>query len=76
MNFETALSTMKKYGGRIRRSKYPNFELTLFNGILFTLVYDGDDKPTLETEINVSTKDIMAEDWEVNLIGSFVNEDN
>lgn len=76
MDFETALSTMKKYGGRIRRSKYPNFELTLNNGILFTLVYDGDDKPTLETEINVSTKDIMAEDWEVNLIGSFVNEEN
>lgn len=75
MTFEDAFLNMKKYGGRIRRAKYPNCELTILNGLLFTLIYDDETKqPILETEINVSTKDLMANDWEVNLIGAFVNE--
>lgn len=75
MTFEDAFLNIKKYGGRIRRAKYPNFELTIHNGILFTVIYDEDtNQPFLQTEINLSTKDLMADDWEVNLIGAFVNE--
>lgn len=75
MTFEDAFLNMKKYGGRIRRAKYPNFELTIVNGILFTIIYEEENqKPLLETEIHVSTRDLMADDWELNLIGAFVNE--
>lgn len=76
MTFENALTTMKKYGGRIRRSAYPDFELTIINGILFTVIYDDEDPLNIkvETEIHVSTKDILSEDWEVNIIGGFVKE--
>jgi len=75
MTFDNAFVNMKKYGGRIRRAKYPNFELTILNGILFTIIHSDDpNQPLLETEIHVSTKDIMADDWELNLIGGFVNE--
>lgn len=74
MTFEDALTTMKKYGGRIRRSAYPDFELTIVNGILFTIVYDEEYfQPKVETEIHISTKDILADDWEVNILGGFVN---
>lgn len=75
MTFENALSTMKKYGGRIRRSVYPDFELTIINGILFTVIYDEEvNNVNVETEIHISTKDILAEDWEVNILGQFVKE--
>ncbi len=74
MNFTYALNTILKYGGHIRRAKYPEVEMFANNDNLYAFCYDTmSNKPTIIVA-ELSGEDVMANDWEVNLVGKFVVE--
>ena len=74
MNFTDALNTILKYGGHIRRSKYPEVEMFANNDNLYAFYYDTLTKKHSIIVAELSGEDVMADDWEVNLVGKFVVE--
>lgn len=74
MNFINALQTIQKYGGHIRRLSFPATQVFINDNNLYFIEYDNEQEKNIISEAVLSGKDIMAEDWEVNLLGKFVNE--
>jgi hypothetical protein len=74
MNFTDALNTILKYGGHIRRSIYPQVEIFANDKSLYSVYFNPELNTRSIIVAELSGEDVMAKDWEVNILGKFVAE--
>ena len=72
MKFEQAFSTIREYGGRMKRLSYPEVDYFIDkdkNTLMSYEYYENlNDQDRLD-EAQIWGKDLMDEDWEVDLNG-------
>lgn len=72
MNFESALSTIREFGGKMKRISYPEIDYIIDMNKNILMSYDEyadlTDTEKLD-EAQIWGKDIMANDWEVDISG-------
>lgn len=72
MKFELAFSTIREFGGYMKRLSYPELDyyIDTKNNVLKSIKHNDDEyeKP-IDDDALVFGSDIMAEDWDVDLRG-------
>lgn len=74
MTFDYALSLIRKYGGHMRKSTSPTIEFFISDSTLYLIYFDQEENENKIGEASLYGSELMSDDWEVNILGSFVND--
>jgi len=77
MTFEQAFSTLREFGGRMKRLSYPEIDYFIDRNKNILLSYDYSNDLGLNDrtdEAQIWGKDLLEDDWEVDLEGCWKDQ--